>query len=139
MKRISNSRNETSDKDSDDGNKRNEKKSRRRLQSLEDSASNSEPVINSSTIDEFQSDDAKNESYASLLTRHQDNQHAIEDLDENVILPEYVKVHTNTLTFPEKVSFTFSFPGFIFPRLSFSFFIAYDSTHSCRKGMYKSK
>lgn len=112
MKRINISRNEASENDSDVAStSRSEKKSRRRVQSLEDGQSNDEPAISTSTIDELQSDDTKNEPYASLLTRNQDSQHSIENLDETVRLPEYVKVHTNTLTFPEKVSFPFLYPG----------------------------
>jgi hypothetical protein len=131
MKRISSiSRNEASDNESDDANTRNDKRSRRRLQSLEESTSNSEPAVTASTIDDLQSDDAKNESYASLLTRHQDSQHSIENLDENDRLPEYVKVHTNTLTFPEKVSFLCYIQdnsSLVSQHVS----IAYDNTHPC--------
>lgn len=140
MKRISNTCNEASENGNIDGNNNNETRSgrRRRRRSLDDSISREDPAINVNTADVSESDQSKNEPYASLLPQQQDFPQSIENLDEKVGLPEYVKMHTNTLTFPEKVSLPFCFQAIssFASRLRSK---AYDSTHSRRKGMCQRK
>jgi hypothetical protein len=118
MKRTSNARTENPENEGDDGSVEIERRSRRRQRirsddSESDTLQRTEAVGPDHPSALFVNTPSsvtatRQEPYASLHNNSPEKvlaagQHSIEALGIDVNLPDYVKVHNSTLTFPEKV------------------------------------